>query len=209
MSHAGRDHWERVWREKGSTGGSWFEAEPLTSLELIDALELEPSASIVDAGGGASTLVDHLLLRGFENVTVVDLSAHALSAARERLGERAGRVRWIEADVLGLELPEPVDLWHDRAVFHFLVDTVEQAAYVRKMKAVLRPGGRLILATFALDGPTRCSGLDVARHSATTLAHALGPAFRLLRSFDHEHVTPAGVVQRFSYSAWNLSPGYA
>jgi SAM-dependent methyltransferase len=205
MGQANRDHWERVWSELGPAGGSWFEAEPATSLELIDALGLGPSAPIVDIGGGASNLVDHLLLRGFEDVTVVDLSAHALKAARERLGKSAARVRWIEADVLDLVLPEPVDLWHDRAAFHFLVDPSDQATYVRRLQAAVRPGGHLVLATFALDGPPRCSGLEVARHSATTIAGVLGPGFHLLRSVDHEHVTPAGALQRFSYTAWSLS----
>jgi len=205
LSHADLEHWERAWKEKGPEGGSWFEAKPAKSLELIDALGLGSSAAIVDVGGGASTLVDHLLLRGFENVSIVDLSAHAMNAARERLGERGSRVRWIEADARDLRLPEPVDLWHDRAAFHFLTVDADQQAYVRSLRAALRPGGHVVLATFALDGPSRCSGLDVARHSAATLGAILGPPFRLLRSADHTHITPEGAPQRFTYTVWQVA----
>jgi SAM-dependent methyltransferase len=205
LSPGDREHWERVWAEKGSRGGSWFEAEPEKSLELIESLGLASSAAIVDVGGGASTLADHLLIRGFENVTVVDLSAHAMTAARERLGERGSRVRWIEADARDLRLPEPVDLWHDRAAFHFLTDREDQQAYVRSLLAALRRGGHLVLATFALDGPSRCSGLDVASHSAATLGDVLGPSLHLLRSADHTHVTPAGAAQRFTYTVWRAA----
>jgi SAM-dependent methyltransferase len=150
-------------------------------------------------GGGASRLVDRLLDEGFSNVTVVDISEQALTRARERLGARAGRATWLQADARYLRLPRPVDVWHDRAVFHFLTDPQDQAAYVGALSAALRPAGYAVMATFALDGPRKCSGLEVARYSPETLAQTLGPSFRPLRSTQRLHLTPAGSTQAFTY----------
>jgi SAM-dependent methyltransferase len=155
----------------------------------------------VDVGGGASLLVDHLLDRGFTDLAVMDVSARALSLARERLGERSRTVRWIEADVRQPTLPpSSVDLWHDRAVFHFLTTADDKRAYVENMGQALRAGGHAVIATFALDGPPKCSGLEVARYSPSTLAQALGGGFELLRSAERTHTTPAGRDQRFTYT---------
>jgi SAM-dependent methyltransferase len=155
----------------------------------------------VDVGGGTSLLVDHLLDRGFTNLAVMDVSAHALALSRERLGVRSRTVRWIEADVRHEVLPpSSVDLWHDRAVFHFLTTPDDKRAYVENMSRALRAGGHAVIATFALEGPPKCSGLDVSRYSPSTLAEALGGGFELLRSEERTHTTPAGQDQRFSYA---------
>ncbi len=155
----------------------------------------------MDVGGGASLLVDRLLDQGSSNLTVIDLSARALSLSRERLGERGRSVRWIEADVRQPVLaPSSVDLWHDRAVFHFLTTPDDKRAYLDHMTRALRPGGHAVIATFALDGPLKCSGLEVSRYSPATLAEAMGGGFDLLRSEKRTHVTPAGREQRFTYA---------
>ena len=151
-------------------------------------------------GGGASLLVDRLIERGFTNLTVVDVSAAALKLSQERLGPRADGVHWLQADARFLKLPQPIDLWHDRAVFHFLTGPEDQAAYVGSLLAALRPGGHVVMATFALDGPHKCSGLDVARYSPETLAVTLGAAFALVRASERTHLTPAGLAQRFTYT---------
>jgi SAM-dependent methyltransferase len=161
----------------------------------------------VDVGAGASTLVDRLLDRGFERLTVVDVSESALRATRTRLGPRAERVRWVAADVRGLILPRPVDLWHDRAVFHFLIAAVDQAAYLSSLLRALRPGGHVVLATFGPQGPERCSGLPVERYDAEGLARRLGDGFELIRSLERLHTTPAGAVQQFTYALFRRRVG--
>jgi SAM-dependent methyltransferase len=153
----------------------------------------------VDVGGGASTLVDALLDRGFERLTVVDLAASALGAARARLGPRADRVTWLEADARELRLERPVDLWHDRAVFHFLTEPADQDAYFSSLRAAVKPGGHVIIATFGPRGPEKCSGLPVERYGARRLSERLGPEFGLLRSLETVHTTPAGATQEFTY----------
>lgn len=165
----------------------------------------------MDVGGGASLLVDRLLEQGFTNLTVMDVSARALSLARERLGERGRSVRWIEADVRQPVLePSSVDLWHDRAVFHFLTTPADQRAYVEQMTRALRAGGHALIATFALEGPPKCSGLEVARYSASTLADTLGAGFELLHSAERTHVTPSNREQRFTYALFRKrGPGAA
>lgn len=157
-------------------------------------------AAILDVGGGASTLVDGLLDAGYRDLTVLDIAPTALRQARDRLGTRADRVKWVEADVLTAGLPPAsIDLWHDRAVFHFLADADARAAYVHQVRRALRPGGCTIIATFAEDGPTRCSGLDVVRYSAEELHTSFGADFRLLDTRPERHRTPSGVEQSFRY----------
>jgi len=153
----------------------------------------------VDVGGGASSLVDRLLDRGFERVTVVDLAEPSLHAARTRLGPRADRVSWLRADARTLRLPRPVDLWHDRAVFHFLTEPADQDAYVSSLGAAVRPGGHVVIATFGPQGPQKCSGLAVERYDAEKLSRRLGPGFALLRSLEKVHTTPGGAAQQFTY----------
>ena len=193
-------HWEEVYRTRRPTEVSWYQAHARRSLELIRRVNPPPDGPIIDVGGGTSPLVDDLLDAGYRDVTVLDLSATALAQARARLGARATRVEWVEADILDAELPAGrYGVWHDRAVFHFLTAPADRARYVAAVRRAVRPGGIVLVATFADDGPSRCSGLEVARYSATTLHAEFGPAFRLLASEREEHLTPAGGQQAFVY----------
>lgn len=195
------EHWDRVYRTRQSDEVSWFQPEPTLSLELISAAGALEDSSIIDIGGGDSTLVDALIARGFRQITVLDVSAAALDRARARLGSLADGVTWRVADVTRVELPTAAyDLWHDRAVFHFLVDPDERRRYVVAALKALRPGGTLIIATFALDGPTRCSGLEVQRYDAAGLAHEFGEQFELVNQLPHLHHTPSGGEQRFTFA---------
>jgi len=196
-------HWEHVYSTKAETAVSWFQERPDISLELIRATGIEPNASIVDIGGGASRLADALLREGFKAITVLDLSAEALAIAKVRLGSRADDVAWIVADVTKWQPAQTSDLWHDRAAFHFLTEANDRAAYAQRVRQVVRPGGHVIIGTFAPDGPERCSGLPVMRHDATTLGEVLGPAFALVESRRHDHQTPGGALQRFQFSRFH------
>lgn len=198
MEH--QSHWESVYRRKPADGVSWYRPHLERSLAIIEAAGLSKDASIVDVGGGASTLVDDLLDRGYTRVTVVDLSAHALEVAKQRLGHRAALVQWIVGDATRLTLPDgSVDFWHDRAVFHFLRDADERARYVETAHRALRPGGTIVVATFGPDGPTQCSGLEVVRYDADGIHAAFGDAFEKLSSDEEAHQTPWGSEQQFVY----------
>jgi SAM-dependent methyltransferase len=195
-----RDHWEEVYGSQSATEVSWFQEHAERSIKLIRETGVSRAACIIDVGGGASRLVDDLLAGGYENLTVLDLSQRALAAAKRRLGPLAARVQWRPADVLDVELPKHAyDLWHDRAVFHFLTDPVERAAYVGQVHHAVKPGGFVIVATFAEDGPARCSGLPVMRYSAPGLHAEFGEAFQLLGHERESHHTPAGREQQFVY----------
>lgn len=195
-----RSHWEHIHTTRAATSASWYQPHAARSLGLIRRVAEPPTAAIIDVGGGASTLVDDLLAAGYEHPTVLDLSDTALAVARERLGPHAGRVRWIAGDVTAIGLSgHAYDVWHDRAVFHFLTDEDERRAYVAQLTHALKPGGHAIIATFALDGPTECSGLPVMRYSPATLHAELGTAFMLVEHSDEAHVTPAGRTQHFVY----------
>jgi SAM-dependent methyltransferase len=194
-------HWEAVYETKASTDVSWYQPIPSRSLALLTAAGLSPATTVIDVGGGDSLLVDALLERGVRDVTVLDLSGAALRRAQNRLGARANDVTWLEDDITAAALPDAAyDIWHDRAVFHFLTDPVDRARYIRAATAAVRIGGMLIIATFALDGPTRCSGLEVAQYSPQDIAAAFGDAFTLKRGLADVHRTPAGAEQRFSYA---------
>jgi len=196
-----RRHWQRVWTSRLPHDVSWFEPDAATSLDLILGAARPPGAAIIDVGGGASVLVDGLLAAGFRDVTVLDVSAAALAVSQARLGREAAGVHWIAADVLTGDLaPRRFDLWHDRAVFHFLTEPHDRARYVDVLADALRPGGHAVMATFASDGPERCSGLPVARYDATGLADALGPTFQLVRHQRAVHATPGGATQAFLYA---------
>lgn len=195
-----KDHWENVYTTKAATEVSWFQEHAALSLRLIRESAIPTSASVIDVGGGASTLVDDLLASGYERVTVLDLSGAALTTAKARLGARATRVRWVEANVLEAELPaHAYDVWHDRAVFHFLTTEEERQAYVQKVLCAVKPGGLVIVATFAEDGPTKCSGLPVMRYAASELHAEFGAPFQLLGHERESHHTPAGGEQKFVY----------
>jgi ubiquinone/menaquinone biosynthesis C-methylase UbiE len=193
-------HWNTVYGTKGEQDVSWFEALPTVSLELIEASGLTPETCILDVGGGESRLVDALLAKGVRCVAVLDISGEPLRHAQVRLGTQADIVTWIEADVTGAWSLKPMDIWHDRAVFHFLVAPEQRAAYVARLRKTLKPEGHAILATFALDGPERCSGLPVMRYSPEMLAAELGKSFELVEARSYQHLTPWGTSQSFAYS---------
>jgi ubiquinone/menaquinone biosynthesis C-methylase UbiE len=193
-------HWEAIYRSKAATEVSWYQPEARLSLELIRRIAPELDASVLDVGGGASTLADGLLNAGYRDVTVLDLARAALTGAQERLGERAAQVRWIVADVLDAPLPAAsCAVWHDRAVFHFLTDARDRARYVAQVDRVARPGGHVIVASFGPDGPTRCSGLEVMRYSPEGMHAEFGASFELLDSVREDHRTPDGLIQAFVY----------
>jgi SAM-dependent methyltransferase len=197
---AQRDHWEHIYQSTSASDVSWYQATPAISLDLIRRVAPDLDTPIIDVGGGASTLVDRLLDDGYRNVTVLDLSDAALAIARKRLGARAAHVAWIACDVLTGPLPaKGYGVWHDRAVFHFLTDLRDRARYVTQAHDAVRANGHVIVASFAPDGPTRCSGLDVVRYSPETMHAQFGPAFRLLESVGEEHHTPSGATQAFVY----------
>ncbi len=193
-------HWENVYATKGENEVSWFQDSPAISLELIREADAGHGAAIIDIGGGASRLVDHLLTEGYRSIAVLDLSAHALEAAKKRLGPAAASVDWIVADVTTWQPARSYDVWHDRAAFHFLTDPGDRAAYRERLQSAVRPGGRIIIGTFALDGPEKCSGLPVQRYDGASLAQELGPSFELLDTRSEIHHTPWESTQAFQFS---------
>jgi len=195
-------HWENVYTTKGENEVSWFQESPAPSLALIVEIGAVPSSAIIDIGGGASRLVDELIGRGFQDITVLDLSAAALEAAKARLGERAGGAQWLVADATTWEPPRTYDIWHDRAAFHFLTEERDRAAYIERLRQGLKIGGHAIIATFALDGPEKCSGLPVMRYDAAHLGQMLGSGFELLQSVANDHATPWGSHQQFQFSVF-------
>ena len=194
-----KQHWEQVYHEHATDQVSWFEPHPELSLKLIHQTGIAPSDAILDVGAGASTLVDHLLAEGFSNLSVLDISPQALQAAKQRLGPAATRVQWYEADVIEFTPPQRFTLWHDRAVFHFITDTGERKKYVEALNRSLAPRGNLIMATFALGGPLKCSGLDIVQYDACKLSGELGPGFQLRWQQTTQHQTSGGKLQKFSY----------
>ena len=194
-----KQHWENVYEGKNPLEVSWYQGTPVNSLRLIQNTGIPHSAAMIDVGGGASLLVDHLLERGYENLSVLDISGSALQAAQKRLGEQASLVKWYEADVTTFAPPHPFTLWHDRAVFHFLTEPRDQEKYVRTLKAALPSGGHIVLAAFAIGGPEKCSGLDIVQYDAPGLLAVLGDDFELLETVQESHVTPANSIQEFSY----------
>lgn len=203
-----QDHWEKVYGTKKPTEVSWYQATPDLSLRLLRTVVQDRSAPIIDVGGGASALVDGLLADGYTDLTVLDVSASALKQAAERLGASAARVTWREANVLDYSFPTAAyAVWHDRAVFHFLTDPAECERYVAQVRAAVRVGGHVMVATFAIDGPLKCSGLEVVRYSPDQLHAQFGSDFQLLESVREEHHTPAGVVQPFIYCMCRVRGG--
>lgn len=198
MAHERKRHWEAIYREKGPTEVSWHQDHPAMSLALISDTGLAHDAPLIDVGGGASRLVDHLLDAGYRDITVLDIASEALSHARARLGARARTVHWVEADVTAFTPPHPYELWHDRAVFHFLTDADDRRRYIEALRRGLTTDGHLIIATFGLDGPEKCSGLPVERYDARRLSAELGDRFRLEDVRDELHATPAGKTQAFT-----------
>ena len=195
-----KTHWEAIWTASDPTAVSWYQAGSTLSLELIARTGLSPASPIIDVGGGASTLVDHLLDQGYTDVTVLDIAEAAIERARVRLGQRADAVTWLVADVTSADLPPAYyAVWHDRAVFHFLTDPADRQAYVTVLRRALAPGGYWIVATFAPDGPTHCSGLEVVRYAPDDLCREVGSGFHLVESRSEMHITPSGGRQSFVY----------
>jgi 2-polyprenyl-3-methyl-5-hydroxy-6-metoxy-1,4-benzoquinol methylase len=195
-----RSHWQNVYQTKGERDVSWFQESPTISLDLIRATGVTHDASIVDIGGGTSRLIDALLAESFSAVTVLDISEQALATAKARLGALGAKAKWIAADVTAWEPSQSYDVWHDRAAFHFLTEPRDRTAYAERVAQSVRPGGHVIIGTFALDGPERCSGLPVVRYDSTAISELLGPSFVFLESRRHSHQTPTGTIQRFQFS---------
>jgi len=198
-----RAHWQSVYESKNETDLSWFQERPESSLRMMARGGVDKGARIVDVGGGASRLVDCLIDLGYVRVTVLDIADAALQKARARLDRRSEHVAWITADVTRWEASEPFDLWHDRAVLHFLTDAADRQAYVATLAKCVRSGGQVIIGTFAPDGPERCSGLPVRRYDASGLAAELGPRFRLVDTLVEDHLTPGGKIQKFQFCRLN------
>jgi hypothetical protein len=196
-------HWDSAYKSGGITGVSWFQPVPTVSSELVHRLAIPKHAAVIDIGGGASFFVDALAAEGFSDLSVLDVSGVALDAVRLRLGS-AQTVTVVHADVLAWTPNRKFDLWHDRAVFHFLVDSSTRSSYLATLHLALRSGAAVIIGTFASDGPEYCSGLPVARYSPEELARALGPDLEVLEVLREEHVTPVGVTQPFTWLAARL-----
>lgn len=195
-----KQHWENIYATKKPDEVSWFREHLDNSLEMIVQTGVEKSGAIIDVGGGGSTLVDDLLERGFSNLTVLDISGNAIETSKRRLGEKAEFVEWIEADITNVRLKDNAyDVWHDRAVFHFLTAPKDRRKYVELVMRSLKIGGHIIVASFGLDGPAKCSGLDVVRYSPKTMRDEFGEEFRLVKNINETHETPFGTTQKFIY----------
>lgn len=194
------EHWDHIYATKAPDQVSWYCPHLNASLELVERASVSHRAAIIDVGGGESTFVDDLLTRGYEDISVLDISQTAIDASKRRLGKDAQRVEWITGDIREIELPpSQFELWHDRAVFHFLTNASDREAYIRQVVHAVKRGGHVIIGTFGPEGPTRCSGLDVVRYDADSLYHEFGRRFRLLESTKQLHRTPIGTVQQFLY----------
>ena len=195
-----RAHWEKIYSEKAPNAVSWYRSHLEVSLALIEQVSPAHTSAIIDVGGGESTLVDDLLAHGYRDVTVLDISQTAIDANKSRLGQLSKRVKWLAADITQVKLAASAfDVWHDRAVFHFLTSPDDRAAYVRQVACAVRRGGYVIVSTFGPQGPTKCSGLDVVRYDAESLHSEFGVHFRLLGSSNEMHQTPFGTTQQFLY----------
>ena len=195
-----KTHWEHIYQTKAPTQVSWYQEHARFSLQYIRNTGIQKTDAIIDVGGGASTLVDDLIADGYQDISILDVSAVALQLACQRLGERAVHVNWIEADITQADLPEQAyDLWHDRAVFHFLTQAIDRQRYIDNVRHAVRVGGHIIVATFAPDGPERCSGLEVVRYSSESLHDEFGGDFEVVDSTRETHHTPFGTEQKFIY----------
>jgi SAM-dependent methyltransferase len=200
-------HWDAIYESKEDGDLTWFQASSTVSLELIELANLPTEAAIVDVGGGVSRLIDGLLAAKFENITVVDVSGAAIEKSRARLGSKGDFIRWITGDILACPLETgSVDLWHDRAVFHFLLTASDRDKYITCIRSALKPGGFVVISTFGPDGPERCSGLQICRYNPQKLAASLGPEFVLLESKPENHVTPTGAIQAFTCCIFRFEP---
>lgn len=195
-----QDHWDHIYKTKTRDEVSWHREHLDLSLQILDQLGIGNDAAIIDVGCGSSTFIDDLINNGCTDITALDISDNALSGIRERLGERSGLVKWIAADITQAKLPSnSYDLWHDRAIFHFLTEKADRIRYVEQLSRSLRSGGYVVIAAFALDGPKKCSGLDIVQYSPELLSKELGGEFSFIDSLNEDHATPFGTVQKFVY----------
>ncbi len=200
MYMAVKEHWENVYSNKSAAKVSWFQAHAQLSLRFIENLVTDTTSSILDVGGGASTLVDDLLTHNYHNISVLDVSSAALSVTKNRLATRAEDVHWLEVNIIEAQLAQHAyDVWHDRAVFHFLTTPEQQQAYIKQVSHALKPDGLLIISTFASDGPLKCSGLPVVRYTTSELYSQFSDSFELISSKLESHITPTGKEQKFIY----------
>lgn len=194
-----KTHWDQVYQNKSPLEVSWYQKQPTICLDLIEHTGISKDAALIDVGGGASTLIDHLMAAGYTNLTVLDISAAALAHAQQRMGQQANAVNWIVADVTEFSAPTKYALWHDRAVFHFLTKQSDRDAYISVLRQSLQPGGHMILAAFGIGGPDKCSGLDIVQYDAEKLSAELGKEFVLQEETAETHQTPDGRPQKFGY----------
>lgn len=194
-----KTHWEKIYSDKSPLEVSWYQKQPILSLQIIHNIKLAFDAPIIDIGGGASTLVDCLCEEGYTHIGVLDISKKALAHAQKRLGDKANGVEWYEEDITLFRPPHQFSLWHDRAVFHFLTDESDRSKYLDVLKAALKPNGHLVIAAFAIGGPTQCSGLDIVQYDAEKLMAELGEDFELIEVANELHKTPANKEQKFTY----------
>lgn len=207
MEHFDRkNHWGKIYRTRQTEEASWFQAKPETSLHFFEKFNVPPDAKIIDVGGGDSLLVDFLLDLGYRDITVLDISAEALEKARKRLGSRASQVKWIVADAANFQPAEVYDCWHDRAAFHFLTWEHEIENYLRTAAGSIRPGGLLVLGTFSVKGPFKCSGLEIRQYSEAEMTIRLEKDFEKIVCLDAEHRTPSGAVQNFIFCSFKKLP---
>jgi trans-aconitate methyltransferase len=193
-------HWEDVYRKKKVDEVSWYQPQPGLSLHMIAAAKLDRDAAIIDVGGGASRLIDNLVIQGYTNLSVLDISGESLTCAKERVGPAGQNVQWIESDITVFNPSQKFHFWHDRAVFHFLTDPGERTRYLEVMNKSLASGAYVLIATFAPDGPEKCSGLPVQRYSHESLQQTLGPAYKIVAHEQETHSTPSGGQQKFIYA---------
>lgn len=199
MTTSRKSHWEQVYTDRSPESVSWFQAEPVLSLNLIRQFAADPATPVIDVGGGSSRLVDALLSAGYRNLAVLDIAAAALAHAQRRLGDRARHVAWLESDITGFSPAQRYGLWHDRAVFHFLTEAADRRAYVQVLERALVPDGVAIVAAFAPGGPPQCSDLEVRHYDAERIRAELGGGFALIAEQQEMHLTPAGTQQPFNY----------
>ncbi|MCU7914540.1 MAG: class I SAM-dependent methyltransferase [Candidatus Thiodiazotropha sp. (ex Gloverina cf. vestifex)] len=194
-----KSHWENIYQGKASNDVSWYQKEPILSLDLIRVTRIVKDEPIIDAGGGASLLVDYLCRGGYTNLSVLDISGKALASTKERLAELSSQITWHEADITNFVAPQTYSVWHDRAVFHFLTESVDRRKYIEVLNRSLKPGGHLIIAAFAVGGPEKCSGLDIVQYDVDKISRELGKGFQLQEVRDEIHMTPADKEQKFIY----------
>lgn len=197
-----KEHWENIYRTKRLTEVSWYEPFPETSLTLIKSMNLDKDSRIIDVGGGDSFLADFLLMEGYTNISVLDISEEALGRVQSRLGDRANEINWIVADASEFKPDETYDLWHDRAAFHFLTEKDQVENYVSTLRSAVKPGGFVVLATFSRKGPTKCSGIEIKQYSVDDLNELLKDDFEKLNSQNCQHETPSGSLQDFSFCSF-------